>query len=39
MAENHKKVVLTVKHLKLFEKFENKELATEYAKDYKEGNK
>jgi hypothetical protein len=35
MAENHKKIVLTVKQkLKLIEKFENGELVTELAKDY-----
>jgi hypothetical protein len=35
MAENGKKIVLTVKQkLKLLEKFENGELATELAKDY-----
>jgi hypothetical protein len=35
MAENCKKIVLTVKQkLKLLEKFENGESATELAKDY-----
>jgi hypothetical protein len=35
MAENHKKIVLTVKQkLELREKFENRELTTELAKDY-----
>jgi hypothetical protein len=35
MAENHKKIVLTVKlKLELLEKFENGESATEFAKDY-----
>jgi hypothetical protein len=35
MAENHKKIVLTVKQkLKLSEKFANRESAIELAKDY-----
>jgi hypothetical protein len=35
MAENHKKIVLTVKQkLELIEKFENRESAIELAKDY-----
>jgi hypothetical protein len=35
MDENRKKIALTVKQkLELLEKFENRELATELAKDY-----
>jgi hypothetical protein len=35
MAENHKKIVLTVKQkLKLLETFENRESVTELAKNY-----
>jgi hypothetical protein len=38
MAENHKKIVLTVKKLlKLLERFENRELASELAKNYVHG--
>jgi hypothetical protein len=34
-AENRNKTVLTAKHVpELLEKFENRELATELAKDY-----
>jgi hypothetical protein len=38
IAENHKKIVLTVKQkFELIEKFENRELVTELAKDYRVG--
>jgi hypothetical protein len=38
LAENHKKIVLTVKQKhELLEKFDNRELAPELAKDYRIG--
>jgi hypothetical protein len=38
MAENHEKIVLTVKqNLELIEKFEKRELMTELAEDYEVG--
>jgi hypothetical protein len=38
MAENHKKIVLTLKqNLELTEKFENGESGTKLAKDYEVG--